>query len=207
MARARSTAIYAGTPTLPLGRVLAADRRPLSICGRGFPRHHRRHGDGCRARHPRAEPRRARSLLRPRRQRGRAALGAHFRRRQSRPPIASRIISAARCSSPTSCAISPRMPSAAGSICRAICWSTHGIIATEPDDRAASSARSARCATTLAEIAEQHFAEARGGDAACSRRAMRPARGDGRGLSRLARAAAPARLAAVSPSRSSCRNR
>ena len=52
----------------------------------------------------------ARSLLRSRRERGRTALGARVRHGARTPALRSRIISAARCSSPTSCAISTRTP-------------------------------------------------------------------------------------------------
>ena len=72
------------------------DRPALPSAARGFPRAHRRHGDGCARSHPRAEPRRARSLLRPRGERRRPSLGAHLRRRFARPPIGSPIPSGAR---------------------------------------------------------------------------------------------------------------
>ena len=67
------------------GARAAAARRPgaggarIRPAARGFPRRHRRHGDGCGRRYPRAGPRHARPLLRPRRERGRAAVGARVR--------------------------------------------------------------------------------------------------------------------------------
>ena len=66
-------------------RSMPASRRPASAgsparpalrAGAGrFPRGHRRHGDGCRAGYPGPGFRRPRSLLRPRRQRGRPPFG------------------------------------------------------------------------------------------------------------------------------------
>ena len=62
------------------------------------------------------------ALLRAGRRRGRVALRPHLRR--ARAPTASRLPtpSAKPCSSPTSCAISPRMPASGDSICRGNCW-------------------------------------------------------------------------------------
>ena len=106
-------------------RPAAADARPCSagpglrLAREDFSRHHRRHGNGCRRRHPRAGSGDARSLLRSGRERGRASFGAGLRhgphrRHRARPSSRPRA-----CSSPTSCAISTRMPRSAGSICRA----------------------------------------------------------------------------------------
>ena len=76
----------------------------------GFPGRDRRHGNGCGAGYPRAGLGDARSLLRSRRQRGRAPVGAGVRHWANRTASSSRIISAARCNSPTSCATSTRTP-------------------------------------------------------------------------------------------------
>ena len=109
----------------------AAGARVRSVA-RGFPDRHRRHGDGRARRHPRAELRDARSLLRSRGERGRTALGACVRPRARTPASCSRIISAGRCSSPTSCAISTRTPASDGSICRARRCSRPASTTTDP---------------------------------------------------------------------------
>ena len=107
------------------GKIGVEGRRPrrpgaqIRPQARGFPRRHRRHGDGRPRGHPRAELRHARSLLRPGGERGRAAVGPRLRHRRRRRHAARRIISGARCSSPTSCATSTRTPASGGSICRA----------------------------------------------------------------------------------------
>ena len=98
---------------------LAEPVRALRPAARGFSRRDRRHGDGRRRRHPRAGLGDARPLLRPRRERRRPPIGPHLRPRAAHRRSASRIISAARCSSPTSCATSTRTRRWAGSICRA----------------------------------------------------------------------------------------
>ena len=69
-------------------RRLGEEVRPAA---RGFHRHHRRHGDGRAAGHPRARHGDARSLLRPRRERRRPAVGERVRHaaRGRRPARAS----------------------------------------------------------------------------------------------------------------------
>ena len=111
-------ALYAGAPP-PHLTGLAQAVRGFDLQARRFPRRHRRHGDGCARRHPRARLRDARSLLRPCRLRGRPPLGARVRHGAPRPALRSRITSAARCNSPISCATSTRMRRSAASICRA----------------------------------------------------------------------------------------
>ena len=107
------------------GKIGVEGRRPrragarIRPQARRLPRRHRRHGNGRARGHPRAELRHARSLLRPGGERGRTALGARVRRRGGRRHRSCRIISGARCSSPTSCATSTRTPASDGSICRA----------------------------------------------------------------------------------------
>ena len=110
-------AVYRGAPPPQLSRIGAggAHIRPAT---RGFHRHHRWHGNGCRRRHPRPRPRHARSLLRPRRLRGRPPVGAGIRHGASTPVLRLPITSAARFSSPTFCATSTRMLRSAASICR-----------------------------------------------------------------------------------------
>ena len=98
---------------------LSRDHQALRSAARGFPRRHRRHGDGRARGHPRAGLGDARSLLRPRRQRRRPPVGQRVRFDSAKTASRSRITSVARCSSPTSCATSMRMPGSAGSICRA----------------------------------------------------------------------------------------
>ena len=71
-------ALYQGHPPARLQDYVASVRAIRSEA-RGFPGHHRWHGNGCAAGYPRAGPRDARSLLRPGRQRGRAAVGAGVR--------------------------------------------------------------------------------------------------------------------------------
>ena len=190
---ARSTAIFAGAPRPGRCRACSPTSRRYALA-RGFPRHHRRHGDGRRRRHPRARPRRARSLLRPRRERRGPALRAHLRRATCRPPTASPMRSAARCSSPTSCAISTRTARAAGSICRANCWSSKAFRRPSPAPCSPIRRSPAVCAR-LADIAEQHFAEAAAAMRAMPAPRHAPGGGDGRGLSRHPRPVAPARLA------------
>ena len=136
---------------------------------------HRRDGNGRGRRHPRARSRDARSLLRPRRERSRAAVAcassAWGRRRASRLPI----ISAARCSSPTSCATSTRMPAWAASTCRARRSPTP---ASPPPIRAAVLAHpalAAACAPII-ERARGHFREADAIMARCPRRSVRAPR-------------------------------
>ena len=111
-------ALYQGNPPPRLARLrrLGEDLRAEA---RGFPRHRRRHGDGRAAGHPRAGHGDARSLLRSRRQRRRTAVGAGVRPAGRGRHRSSPIISAARSSSPTSCATSTRTQASAGSICRA----------------------------------------------------------------------------------------
>ena len=62
-----------------LARPRAGRSRRVRPAARGFPGRHRRHGDGRRRRHPRARSGHARPLLRPRRERGRPAVGAGLR--------------------------------------------------------------------------------------------------------------------------------
>ena len=88
-------------------RPCQGDRR-LRSAARGFLRRHRRHGDGCRCRHPGAGLGDARSLLRSRRKRGRPPLGARLRRAARPKARGSRIISAAPFSSPIFCATSTK---------------------------------------------------------------------------------------------------
>ena len=129
-------------------------RTTLTRCGdfglqaRGFPRGHRRHGDGRAAGHPRAGCGHARPVLRSRRERGRAAVGAGVRDAARRMASRSRIISAARCNSPTSCATSTRTPRSAGSICRAKACCTPASPATDPHsgDRRSGAAAGLRAA-------------------------------------------------------------
>ena len=63
---------------------LAEPVREFDLVARGFPHRHRRHGDGRARRHPRAEFRDARPLLRSCGERRRAALGARVRYRARR---------------------------------------------------------------------------------------------------------------------------
>ena len=182
---ARSIAIYAGDRACRWRARCSPPMRRLQAAARGFPRHHRRHGDGCRARHPRARPRRARSLLRPGRERGRPAVGARFRRRSSARRSGRAGISAARCSSPTSCAISPRMPSAAGSICRANCWTKRGIAGDRRRTRCSITPACGACCDALAAIARRSISPRPGARWRNARAAaMRPAALMERGLSR-----------------------
>ena len=60
-------------------RGLSLHHQALRPAARGFPCHHRRHGDGRAAGHPRAGLGDARSLLRPRRQRRRPSVGQRVR--------------------------------------------------------------------------------------------------------------------------------
>jgi len=71
-------ALYQGRlPARPEGLCrLGKNLRPQA---RGFSRHRRWHGDGCAAGHPRARHGNTRSLLRSRRERGRAVVGAGVR--------------------------------------------------------------------------------------------------------------------------------
>ena len=111
-------ALYAGEPPARLAEP-GAGGADLRARARGFPRRHRRHGNGRARRYPRARPCDARSLLRPRRQRGRPAERArvrHERRRRHRARVSSR---PRACSSPIRCATSTRTPPSAASICRA----------------------------------------------------------------------------------------
>ena len=71
-------ALYQGHPPARL-RDYVASVQTVRPEARGFSRHRRRHGNGRAAGHPGAGSRHARSLLRPRRQRGRAAVGAGVR--------------------------------------------------------------------------------------------------------------------------------
>ena len=124
----------------------------------------------------------ARSLLRPRRQRRRPAVG-HGLRHGGRSRASSwPIISAARCSSPTSCATSTRMPRSAGSICRAKRLRGRGIDARDPAAVLARSAHLTPPARSSPPRAHAHFAEA---DAVMARRrrGRASAAADGRGLS------------------------
>ena len=116
-----------------------------------------------------------------------------------RRPTAWRTISAARCSSPTSCATWPRMPRAAGSICRA-------SSSTRPACRTIRRRRwrargSARCARRVAALAHEHFRAAHAAMARCDRRAMQPGAADGRDLRRPARPAGAPRLGRIRTSR------
>ncbi len=97
----------------------------------------RRHGDGRRRRHSRARLGDARSLLRPCRQRGRPAFGAHLRPRGM--DACSPITSGARCNSPIFCAISTRTRGAGGCICPRRRCSTAGIAEVAPASRAGAS--------------------------------------------------------------------
>ena len=94
--RADVDALFAGTPP-PRLRGLGGAGPRLRARPRGLPRHHRRHGNGCRRRYSRARLGDARSLLRPGRERRRASLrqglrhGPHRRNRacpSSRPRAA-----------------------------------------------------------------------------------------------------------------------
>ena len=90
--RADIDALYRGAPS-PRARRACAAVAHIRSAARGFPRRHRRHGDGRDRRHPRARPADARSLLRPRRERRRAAVGARLRhgaRRRARARASSR---------------------------------------------------------------------------------------------------------------------
>ena len=148
----------------------------VRLAARGFSRRDRRHGDGCRGRYKGARSRDARSLLRPRGERGRPPFRAGFRDARRRKAKASRIILAALCSSPIFCAISTRTRRSAGSICRA------STCARRASARLRSRARFSpirrwrqACAPVIAR-ARTHFREAardHGADApaqACARR-------------------------------------
>ena len=126
---------------------------------RGFPHRHRRHGDGRARGHPRAELRHARPLLRPGGERGRTAVGARVRRRARTTASCCRIISGARCSSPTSCATSTRTPASDGSICRARRSIRPASTPAIRRRRCAARTSSQACAP-LVERARTHFVEA-----------------------------------------------
>ena len=95
MARATSTRSIAAQPPPQLAG-LAQAVRDFDLAARGFHRHHRRHGDGCRRRHPRARSRRRSIFIAtasPARSAGcRCACSAW----SATPALRSRIISAAR---------------------------------------------------------------------------------------------------------------
>ncbi len=123
--------------------------------------------------------------------------------RAGRSPSKARSRSARRCSSPTSCATSPRMPAAGGSTCRASCSSA---TASRPPIPAARCIirRCPQVCDALAARARERFAA---GGAPVRRR--RPAAaaagaGDDAGLPPHARAADRPRLAAARPAGADC---
>ena len=79
--RADLARLYAGKGTTALTEGLAAPVKTFGSEAGGFPRRHRRHGDGRPPRHPRPDWEALRSLLRPRRLRGRPAFGQDLRDR------------------------------------------------------------------------------------------------------------------------------
>ncbi len=181
VARARSNALYQGKVG-PLVTGLAQPVRDFDLAARGFPDRHRRHGDGHARRHPRADSCHARSLLRPRRERGRTAVGARVRHGARSRHSCSPIISAARCSSPTSCATSTRTPTSAASICRARRCTEAGISTTDPAT-ALRSPRSRTVCDRLVERARKHFARSRHDHGALATPGREGAAHHGRGLS------------------------
>ena len=142
-------------------RAGSPSRSRLRPAARGLPRRDRRHGDGRRRRHPRAGLANARPLLRPRRERGRAAVGARVRhgarRRASRSPI----ISAARCSSPTSCATRRGRRRSGGSICRARRCSEAGIADHRPGARCWQAPRLGKACAQVVARARRAFRRGR----------------------------------------------
>ncbi len=89
-------ALYQGHPPARLRDYVASVRR-FDLRARGFSGHRRRHGNGCAAGYPGAGSRHARSVLRPRRQRGRTPVGAGVRPCRRTTASCSRIIWDARC--------------------------------------------------------------------------------------------------------------
>ena len=87
-------ALYQGRPPARLQDYAASVED--SVSARGFPGHRRWHGDGCAAGYQGAGSCHARSVLRPRRQRGRTVVGAGVRSAWD-DGIRSPIISAVRC--------------------------------------------------------------------------------------------------------------
>ena len=164
-------------------RGLAQAVRSIRSAARGLPRHHRRHGDGCRRRHPRARLARRSIFIAtasPARSAGfRCACSAW----STTPASRSRIISAARCSSPTSCATSTKTPRSAASICRAKrCSGRHRV------DRAARRSLAHRGHRASLRVdrragAQSEFRAAEAIMARSPRRVVRRAAHHGRGLS------------------------
>ena len=142
---------------------------------RRFSRRHRRHGDGRRRRYPRARSGDARSLLRPRRLRGRAALGAGVRHGARRRPCA--------CPSSRPRAAAHQYPARprrgcgarAGSICRARRCATPASSAPIRG-RCWQIRCSVRPVPRSSKLAKAHFQEARAIMAQNPRRAVRAPR-------------------------------
>ena len=148
---------------------------PLQSRPRRFRGGDRRHDDGCRRGYSRAGLGEARSLLRPRGERRRPAVGARLRPRRR---MARRIVHGAEAarlsprprasSSPIFCAISTRTPRAGGCICRARRWrrrasriiAPHAVLAS-PDARRRLRAGDAARARAFRTIGSRHGAACR----------------------------------------------
>ena len=156
-----STRVYRGAAPAQLAG-LAQAVRDIRSRARGFHRHHRRHGDGRRRRHPRARLRRRSTsiaIASPARSAGfRCACSAWSRT----PALRSRIISAARCSSPTFCATSTRTPALGRLYLPREALQAAGIAATEPAVVAGAVRRSRKPARRSSQWPKAQFREAAG---------------------------------------------
>ena len=118
----------ASTPTVrPVGpRFLAEPVRRFGLAKSDFLAVDRRDADGRGRRRPGAKRRGARPLHRPCGERRRPAIGARVRHGRGRRAWSWPTISAARCSSPTFCGTSTRMPRSAAYMCPARRWTVPG---------------------------------------------------------------------------------
>ena len=104
----------------------------------------------------------ARSLLRSRRLRGRPAFGARVRNDARRRPLRSRIISAARCSSPTFCATSTKTPALGRLYLPREALQAAGIASTDPRESCWRIRRSRKPATPSSIWPRAQFRAAQG---------------------------------------------
>ena len=162
-------ALRRATPTTPVTRVLLAAVPRYDAAPGGLPGRDRRHGRwtpssrSSRRTWPRSTSTATGSP--PRSAGSRCAPSATPRRTPTRSPG----ISAARCSSPTSCATWPRTRAAAGSICRANGWTRP---ACRPTRRRRCTTRRCRpCAPGWRPQAHRHFSAGRGRDGRAATRA------------------------------------
>ena len=143
---------------------------------RGFPGRDRRHGDGRRRRHPRAGLGDARCLLRPRRERGRAALACACSAWRRRPGIVARLSSRPRAAAHQHPARHRRgCRRSGGSICRARRCSRPASSSTDPAAVLAHPRLGQACAQVVAR-AREHFAEADRIMDKCARKTVRAPR-------------------------------